>query len=60
MSRDVVARLDDMIEAAEYVVAWTTGRVADDLADDVGLRWTLIWTCRVWWRRENGRSCGGR
>ncbi len=41
MSRDVVARLDDMIEAAEYVVAWTTGRVADDLADDVGLRFQI-------------------
>ena len=41
MSRDTVARLDDMIEAAERVISWTKGRTTDDLVADVGLRYQI-------------------
>jgi len=41
VSRDVVARLDDMIAAAQLVVAWCQGRTPDDLQDDIGLRYQV-------------------
>lgn len=41
MSRDALDRLDDMIEAAEQIVAWTPAQGAPALAADVRLRYQL-------------------
>lgn len=39
MSRDVVARIDDMISAARLVMQWTQQAV--DLQEDIGLRYQI-------------------
>lgn len=41
MSRDPVARLGDMIAAAQLVMAWTAEHPAAELAEDVGIRYQI-------------------
>ncbi|MFZ4578125.1 MAG: DUF86 domain-containing protein [Myxococcota bacterium] len=41
MSRDVVARLDDMIDAAQLIIEWTRDATGDDLQADIGLRYQI-------------------
>lgn len=48
MSRDVLERLDDMIEAAERIVEWTPQGGAAALVADVRLRYQIERAVQIW------------